>query len=159
MALIIEDGSIVANANSYVTTTELTNYATARGITITTDEEELLIRAMDYIETLSFIGIKRTHDQELQWPRVDVIIDEWLFAIDDIPEELKKGQIEVALAIDNGQDPQADISRLKESVKVGEIAVSYEKGQATTMVRKISNSLYKLLEMGLSGGSFTVLRG
>ncbi len=159
MALVIEDGSIVTGANSYVTTTELTTYATARGITISADEEELLIKAMDFLEAQAFIGFKFTQDQPLQWPRVDVVIDGYLFDSDDIPEELKKGQIEIALAIDNGQDPQADVPRLKSSVQVGEIAVSYEKGQGTTLVRKISNSLYKLLKSGLGGVSFLVDRG
>lgn len=159
MALIIENGTIVTEANSYVTTLELTAYATARGITISDDEEQLLIRAMDYIESLAYQGVKSNSEQSLQWPRYDVVIDDYLVSSDTIPNELKKGQIEVALAIDNGQDPQADIARLKSSVKVGEIAVTYEASQATTLVRKISNSLYKLLASGLSGGSFTVLRG
>lgn len=159
MALIIENGTIVTEANSYVTTLELTAYATARGITISDDEEQLLIRAMDYIESLAYQGVKSNSEQSLQWPRYDVVIDDYLVSSDTIPNELKKGQIEVALAIDNGQDPQADIARLKSSVKVGEIAVTYEASQATTLVRKISNSLYKLLANGLSGGSFTVLRG
>lgn len=159
MALIIENGTIVTGANSYVTALELTAYATARGITISDDEEQLLIRAMDYIESLVYQGVKSNSEQSLQWPRYNVVIDDYLVSSDAIPNELKKGQIEVALAIDNGQDPQADIARLKSSVKVGEIAVTYEASQATTLVRKISNSLYKLLASSLSGGSFTVLRG
>jgi len=159
MALIIEDGTLVANANSYVTTSELTDYATARGITITGDEEELLIRAMDYFESLAFIGIKVIHTQALQWPRANVIIDDYLVELDTIPSEVIKSQIEIALAIDNGQDPAADVARSKSKVKVGELEVTYEPGQSTTIVRKISNSIWKLLVGGVSGISFLVDRG
>jgi len=33
MAIIVEDGTIVANSNSYVTAAELKSYAVERGIT------------------------------------------------------------------------------------------------------------------------------
>lgn len=159
MAIIVEDGTLVSNANSYVDELDLIAYAEDRGITITGVEEQLLIRAMDYLESLSFIGIKRVHTQALQWPRANVIIDDYLVSLDTIPNELKKAQMEIALAVDNGQDPAADIGRVQSSVKVGEIAVTYESGQATTMVRRISNSLWKLLNTSVGGGSFTVERG
>ena len=160
MAIVKEDGSIVAGANSYVTEAELTAYATARGVTLTTDTEQLLIRAMDYIESLQFIGIKLTEDQPLQWPRSDVFIDGYLIDFDEIPTELKNGLMQVAMAIDNSQDPLADIPRLKKRVKVGEVEAEYVTSQATTIVRKISSQLRKLLLGGSSGGSsFIVSRG
>ena len=69
MALIIEDGSGVANANSYVTTTEWDTWATARGIAhshSTGKIEELILTAMDYIEAQNFVGLcaicKRSSD-------------------------------------------------------------------------------------------------
>lgn len=159
MALVVEDGSRVSGSNTYVTTAELTAYATARGITISGDEEELLIKSMDYLESLSYIGLKYTRDQSLQWPRVDAMVDGYYINADSIPAELKNGQMAVALSIDNGQDPLADIPRLKSSVKVGDLAVTYEKGAATTIVRKISSSLYKLLSSSIGGSSFKVDRG
>lgn len=159
MAIVVEDGSIVTGANSYVTEAELTSYAAARGITIEGDEEELLIKSMDYIESLSFIGIKNLQDQPLQWPRTDVVIDGYIVRSDTIPNELKKGQIETALSIDSGEDPLANVPRLKSSVTVGDLSVTYEKGgSATTVVRKISASLAKLVT-SLGGSSFVVNRG
>lgn len=159
MAIVVEDGTRVTGANSYVTEAELTTYATARGITITGDTEELLIKAMDYLESLEYKGIKVAFDQALQWPRADVYIDDYLVDIDEIPYELKKAEYEVALSIDAGVDPLANITRLKDSVSVGPISVTYSKTQATTIVRKIDLALRKLLRAGASGASFPVLRG
>ena len=51
MALIIENGTIVANANSYATVAELRGYAALRGATVPTDDaqcEYMLIKAMPF---------------------------------------------------------------------------------------------------------------
>lgn len=160
MAIVVEDGTTVAGANSYVTEAELTTYATARGITLTTDTEQLLIRAMDYVEGLQFKGIKRTRDQGLQWPRVDVVVDSYLIDADEIPLLLQEGQMEAAMAVDDSQDQLADIPRRQKSATVGPISVEYEPGSSTDIVRKISNKLYKLLAGAGNGGmTFTVSRG
>ena len=153
MALIIEDGTVVTDANSYVTTTYLETYCTARGITLTADSEELLIKAMDYIESLQFIGIKSTSDQPLQWPRYDVVIDGYSLLVTTIPNQLLKGQCEVAIAIDQGNGPLATVNRSKKRVKAGAVEVEYaDNASSTNTVRTISASLYKLLG-GTSGSN------
>lgn len=159
MALIIEDGTKVTGANSYVTTSELTAYATARGIIITGDLEQLLLQSMDYVESLDFIGYKSDRDQALQWPRYEVWIDGYQINSDAIPKELKNGQMEVALAVDAGNSPLADIPRTEQSVTVGPLAVTYNQGQTTTIVRKISASLRKLLNGGSGGSTIKIGRG
>lgn len=158
MAIVVEDGTIVANANSYVSEATLTAYATARGITLTGDLEELLIKAMDYIESLDFIGVKYTRDQGLQWPRADVVIDYYYRDVDYIPTELTKGLMETAISIDGGEDPLSDIARQKKSVSVGEISVEYETSSSTTTVRKINSSLAKIVKGGF-GSTFSVSKG
>lgn len=155
MAIVVEDGTVVANANSYVSEAELTTYATARGVTITGNTEQLLIKAMDYIEGLDFIGVKYSLDQALQWPRVNVVIDSYLQDITTIPTQLKNGLMETALAIDAGNEPLSNLEREQQSVKVGDISVTYSSGaNATTVVRKISNALAKVVK-----GSMKVDRG
>lgn len=109
MTIIVEDGSIVSNANSYVSEAELTSFATARGITLTNSTEELLIRAMDYIEALYFKGVKLTSTQSLQWPRAYVLIDNYYINTDVIPTELKNGLMHCAIAIDQDNDPLQDL--------------------------------------------------
>lgn len=161
MTIIVEDGSIVTNANSYVTEAELTAYAVARGVTISGDPEELLIKAMDYIEGLEFIGVKYQYDQPLQWPRAYVMLDSYWIDQDEIPQLLKDAQCESAITIDADIDPLANIDRVKQSTTVGVVSVTYATGSsATTIVRKLSNKLRKLLSGGSSNGiSFKVDRG
>lgn len=152
MTLIVEDGSVVTNANSYVTTTELTNFATARSVTLTAGAETLLVQAMDYLESLAFKGIKLRYDQALQWPRSQVYIDGWYNNPSDIPQQLKDGQMHVAIAIDQGNGPDADIIRSVSSEKVGELEVKYANSSASATINiKLQNALYKLLDNGGSG--------
>lgn len=160
MTIIVEDGSIVTGANSYVTEAELTAFAAARGVTVSGDPEELLIKAMDYIESREFIGIKYDPDQSLQWPRSRVVIDTYARDYDEIPQELKNAQILGALAIDEGNDPLANAERVEKSVKVGAIEIEYEAGRSSTILSKLDASLRKLLASGSSGGiNFIVNRG
>ena len=121
---------------------------------------QLITKAMDYIESLEFKGVKRIETQALQWPRADVAIDGYLIDLDEIPQLLKEGQMEAALAIDNGEDPLADIGRVTTKSSVGPISVEYAPGRATTIVRRLNSKLRKLIRGGSSGGtSFIVSRG
>lgn len=161
MALIVETGAIITNANSYISTTDFTTYATARGYTLVAGAETLLVQAMDYLEGLRYKGQKRTEDQSLQWPRYDVYIDGYYFPSDEIPQELINGQCEVALAIDAGNGPLDDVARQTKREKVGPIEVEYMDGSAPFVLnKKIQNALWKLLSGGGSGGNIlTVNKG
>jgi hypothetical protein len=153
-AIVVEDGTVVTGANSYVSTTELATYATDRGISITGTAAILLITAMDYIESLDFKGEPWTSTQPLIWPRINVIIDGWYQNVDDIPQQLKEAQMETALAIDAGNGPLIDLPRNVIREKVGEIEVQYAQGTSSLiLVRKINAKLKKLLN---SSGSIKV---
>lgn len=149
MSVVVEDGTIVSGANSYVSTTELSTYAANRGLTIAGDTTELLIQAMDYIESLEFIGIRWTKDQPLLWPRVYVYIDGYYQDVTHIPIQLKEGQMEVALAIDAGNGPLIDLDPQVSRERVGDLEVEYMKGTfSVTTVRKINAKLRKILANG-----------
>lgn len=144
--IVVETGQIVDDANSYVTTAELQTYADDRNITLSGDLSELLIQAMDYIESLSFIGFKRTKDQPLQWPRCYVYIDGYCYENDYIPKELKQALMATAVAIDEGNGPLAVVERATKSETVGPISVTYmDSASSTNIVRTIPASLRKLL--------------
>ena len=52
-SLIIEDGTNVANANTFIDVEYLDSYATLRGLTVPiedTDKEKFLVRAYDYLQ-------------------------------------------------------------------------------------------------------------
>lgn len=145
-SIIVEDGSIISGANSYVSTTELTTFASNRGITITGTLADLLIQAMDYIENLPFKGVKLTEDQPLQWPRGFVNVDGYYIRTDEIPQQLKDGLCHCAIAIDQGNDPIQDLSQTAIRKKVGDLEIEYAQGTTSVTVnRKILNVLKKLI--------------
>ena len=158
--IVVEDGTVVAGANSYVTEAELTTYAADRGVTLAAATDVLLIKAMDYIESLAFIGDKHKESQPLQWPRDEVYIDRYYIERETIPKELKNGVYTAALAIDAELDPLRIIERATKREKVDVIEVEYMDSAASqTIVRTISAALYKILRLGGHGSSaFRVVR-
>ena len=160
MAITVEDGTIVANANSYASEAELTAYATARGVTLTAGTEQLLIQAMDYIEQQSFKGDKQTKDQSLVWPRYNVEIDGFWLDSDEIPQLLKDAQMEAAMAVDADTDPLANVEREVKKEKIDVIEVEYMEGTFSQVwVQRIDNKLQKLLKNGGGGLSVVAIRG
>ncbi|MGH8711234.1 MAG: DnaT-like ssDNA-binding protein [Burkholderiales bacterium] len=110
MTLIVEDGSIVANANSYVSLVDARAYALARQFVLPVGDvilEAYLIQAMDYLESKRFEYQGSKVDpalQTLQWPRQKVKIDCQIdfFPIDKIPLELKQAQSRLAVELTAG---------------------------------------------------------
>lgn len=146
--IIVEDGSIVENANSYVTTNELQTYATDRGITLTNDLSELLIKASDYVESFSFKGIKYSATQSMQWPRSSVYIDSYLVDDDEIPQLLKNAQMATAVAIDEGNNPLATIIQNAKRKKVDTLEIEYFYATSTPIIKTIYIYLNKLIASG-----------
>lgn len=158
MAIIVEDGTGVANANSYVSVADLEAFAAARGITIVGDPEVLLIKAMDYIESLDFCGHKVSSTQSLSWPRYGVKVDGFYYPAAYIPPELKNALMQTALSIDAGVDPLSTIPRVIKSASVGPMSVTYADDSETENIRRINASIAKLIACH-TGTSFHVYRG
>jgi len=139
MALIIEDGSIVAGANSFVTVQEVRDYCSARGLELLVDGnpatdaqiEILIIKATDYLGYLEprFQGHRYDpENQELPFPRSCI-----LFHGADIggliPKVLKDALARLAFD-SSGQDLLTTVSAsssgeiVKE--KVGPLEVQYD---------------------------------
>lgn len=155
MALIQEDGTAKSDAQTYVTAAELTAYALARAVTITaaddTAKEALLVKAMDYLESKNFKGDKYTEAQALQWPRINVHVDGYYIDADEIPTLLTDAQCEIALSIDGGTNPLANLDRETKREKVDVIEVEYATGAsnrtyltaAETKLNKLVKSSYR----------------
>lgn len=157
MTIIVEDGTVVANANSYVSEADLTTYATERGITLTGTLSVLLIKAMDYIEGQDFIGYKSIDTQPLQWPRYGAVIDGYEISSSVIPKELKDAQMSVAVSISSGADPLSTVDRSIKSESLGPMSTEYmDSASDVEIIRSISNKLRKLLRS--NGGSMRALR-
>lgn len=104
MALTIEDGTGVANADSYATVAELDTFASDRGITslpATDAEKEVLLRlGFDFVEAhrAQFKGTKYVEgNQYSQFPRCNLYVDGELLETDEIPKEVKLAQMQLAV--------------------------------------------------------------
>ena len=153
--IVIEDGSVVDGANSYSTEDELTTFAEDRGITLSTDASVLLIKSMDYIENQNYKGVKTSSTQDTQWPRTGVVIDGYAVSDDSIPSVLKKAQLTVAIAIDEGNSPYAIVEQAVKSEKVDVIEIEYQTGTTSQSIDpKVQGMLKKLISSGSSYVSF-----
>jgi hypothetical protein len=104
MAIVVEDGTGLSNAESYGSVADADTYHTARGNTVWTDattpnKETALVRATDYIDRRfgdRFLGTRETSGQALAWPRVDAW-DRDEFILSGVPTKLKQALFEYAL--------------------------------------------------------------
>lgn len=144
MTITVEDGSIVAGANSYVTLAEARAYATARGKTLPADDTALtalLITAVDYLEAqrARYQGSKVSATQELQFPREGVQIDGIDLEATAIPSILKYAQIRLAIEAGAGVDlmPTRSGAFVKKEV-VGPIETEYSEKVGVSVEPEIS---------------------
>ena len=107
MALIVEDGSIVSDANSYVTRAAIIAYAGARGVLLADDAttDEIAIKAVDYLELFrdKYIGTEvQPGVQALAWPRTGARIGKTVFPDDAIPRQITAAQLALCLIAAEG---------------------------------------------------------
>lgn len=100
MAFTVEDGTGVADANSYAALDFANDYFTERAVAGWTGADDVkqaaLIRATDYIEGRfgqRFIGDKVDAAQSLSWPRTDA----GDYGEDEVPIKLQRATCEYAL--------------------------------------------------------------
>ena len=104
MALIIETGSNVPGAQSYVTAAEFTAfhlaYYAAFSAGTEPEKEAALRRAVAYLDGLRWSGLKsHGRDQALSWPRAGATDKEgWGIDSDVVPVEVKEAQMILARA-------------------------------------------------------------
>ena len=127
MTLIIEDGSVVANANSYITVAQFKDWADSRGITYGTDQEveQGILRAMDWFERQFFIGNKANENQPLQWPRTEALIDGYYADATEIPKEVVTALYEATKVELDGNSELNNEDRRTIREQVGDISVEY----------------------------------
>ncbi|RTM81998.1 DnaT-like ssDNA-binding protein [Enterobacter hormaechei] len=89
------------DANSYASEEELASFAELRGIKLPDKLTPLLIKAMDYLEGLDWVGQKADPRQPLSWPRVNVVMDGYDLPVDEVPRQVITAQCMLAVeAID-----------------------------------------------------------
>lgn len=107
IVIVVEDGSIVANANSYVSVSDSRLFAESRGVVLPVDDDAIaamLIQATDYLQSkeCEYQGSRTSREQELSWPRIDVEINGNEFPSDKIPKNVIYAQNYLVMALNDG---------------------------------------------------------
>jgi len=139
MALVIEDGTVVANSNSYATRAEYIAWAATLGTTIADDAaaDAELVKAAEYIDSheVNMKGYRYSRDQSMTYPRNGVIIEGWAWGTNEIPRQLKQAQMAFAMDVHNSVDlfnQGGNPNLMAESERVeGAITVQYHIGNGT----------------------------
>lgn len=175
MTLIVEDGTGLANAESYISVADATTYHANRGNTAwaslasDTVREQLLRKATEYMMQAyrsSWKGYRATTTQALDWPRGDVDIPDTpggyggypaYYALTDIPIEVKRACAELALKANSGA-LAPDLTQMLKRQKVGPLEQEFsEYSPQSKRYRAIDLMLASLLK-GVGGVSVRLVR-
>lgn len=177
MTLVVEDGTGLSNADSYISVTDAGLYFTAYGNSDTwtaydADSQEVALRAatraIDSLYGASFMSKPLTTTQALKQPR-QLWYNEFSNAMTGIAPCLGQATAEMALMILGGFDPISSADNagaIKETqVKVGDVEQKkvyfYPQNAKSNLLAKISTILSPLLSPASSGNSgfYSVVRG
>lgn len=159
MALIVETGAGLADAESYVSIEDCASYAAARGLTFPASPADIaeaaLRRATAYIDArygARFDGC-RVHArlQALAWPRTGAIDAEGnIVPSDEVPIEIVHATCEAAvLEFAEPGSLAPTIERGVKRLKAGPVEIEYGgAGQALSVFPAIDNALAGLLRRG-----------
>jgi len=159
MSFIVEDGSGITDANSYVTIDEFKEYWTDRNIDYTekTDAEvqACLINATQYIDNnYTFIGYKNSYYQGLEFPRYNAY-DRNGYFVTGIPKCLKYSIYESGSISLSGTDlfSSSEDGIVEKTENVGPVETTYKyKNKATgqTIYQIIDRLLRPILKCNSS---------
>jgi hypothetical protein len=167
MALIIEDGSIVTNANSYITRSDFIAFAASLGITIVDDTtaDTLLVKGFQYLNSLEvgLKGMRTLKSQTSAYPRDDLYIEDYEWLSTEIPRQVILAQELLAMDLNAGIDiynrPQSASTAVKKVRVEGAVSKEYAVGDgmkmsSVTQTRAVVNSLLRN-----SGFTIAITRG
>lgn len=138
MSLIVEDGTGLENANSFIDVEEARALATVRGLSLNPDDTKLsaiLVNSADRIVSYEsqFSGKRTNPEQGLSYPRKGSFRYGSLIASNSIPRELKLAQVVMADMIEQGIEIWAvDVAGIKEET-VGPIKTVYGDNKADSV--------------------------
>lgn len=134
ITVTVEDGTGIADANSYVSADDADTFFANRGDTAWTGTDDqkaaALIRGCQYLETLRYKGVKAEQTNELKWPR-DGVQDEDGYDIDttEIPKGIINAQLVLAKqALANDLQPALERGGAVKRERVGQLEVEYFDG-------------------------------
>lgn len=160
MALIVEDGTGLANANAYASEAEVDAYHVLIGTPAaswadlsTAAKEAAIVEATQYIDALyhgSWQGYRLNSTQALDWVRSGVYVDGFLLDQDAVPKRLKDATAILALASTTETllvDVSTPGSERTNRIKIGpmEKAVTYAGGSSPQKQYSLAEALLEPL--------------
>lgn len=152
MALVVEDGTGKANAESYISVADATTYHADRGNTawaaLATDalREQALRNATEYmvqVYRLRWKGFRMTATQALDWPRSFVYLEPVLTGSNEsypqlvsdviVPTDVSRQCAQLALRASTGTALIADAGQTVKKEKVGPLEVEYSEYSPSTI--------------------------
>lgn len=159
MAFIVETGTGIVDANSYISVEGADDYFVGIGNQptwfekATIDRERALMSGTQFVDNqYRFIGTKSSQEQGLQWPRTDAIDKNGFELTEEVPKNIKYATCEAAIRTFNSP-LYADTSTKGDlrSEKVDVIELEYFEGTATDNPYTIIDKL--LFSSGLAAGN------
>ncbi len=158
MPIIVENGSVVAGANSFIEVAALDAYAAARGLVISAtapEKEAALVVAADYLRNesrLRYRGTRKSASQRMPFPRVGCTEDNGPAVADnEVPWRLQDAQAALAVRVLQGVTLQPDLERggaVKRST-IDVITTEYYEGASPeTLFAEAMGYLQPLLRTG-----------
>lgn len=138
MALILEDGTGVEDANTYVSVQEARDIATSRGLVLSSDETILsgnLVSSADRITSYEnrFSGVRMNGVQGLSYPRNRSYRYGSVYPNTSIPKELKLAQVTLAALINEGVEIWTSSSAGIKEETVGPLTTIYSDSAADSV--------------------------
>ena len=170
MALIVETGQIVPDADSYISLDDARAMAAKFGLALPDDDteaESALRNGASYIDLQEpfLCGSRVSAEQELAYPRMGVSVNGFPVSSDSIPKQVIKAQIAAAVEYGKGTDVRAssDGRITTHEEVVGAVVVEYANNGATGATVTITSAMDALRPLICGGGNngfqFRVTRG
>ncbi|MFK3999856.1 DnaT-like ssDNA-binding protein [Psychrobacter namhaensis] len=152
MAITVQTNDGLSTANSYVSVTDFDAHTMARGIAITGNPEQLLLSAMDVLESKQYKSEPLNGTQSTLFPRMGVAI----------PRAIKQAQLMLAVAADSQNLLSATTDQVTKREKVDSIEVEYfanDAANSSPLLTLVSELLAPYLSGIGIGVNFRVTRG
>lgn len=163
MALIVETGTGLSNADSYITLADARVYAANYGLTLPADDTEAEIalrQGCAYIELQEgrYSGTRVSTSQALAWPRTDASNSVGVDYPDNVvPIQLGRAQVAAAAEFAKGTDVRAtdDGKSVASEAITGAVSVSYFNNGKTGESVVITRALDELRILLVNGGGYS----
>lgn len=167
ITIIVEDGSIVPSANSFLSLADARTLAESLGITLPVDNDkanEALVQGGVYVNNQEggLQGVRVSIDQTMCYPREGVVKYGFDVPNDSIPDEIKCSQVHAASQIGAGVNPYSNDAgkEVASQTVVGAVARTFfESGKTNSNISLTEslNCLHPLTMLAIgSGNQFTI---